>query len=506
MQWWKLEAPERRRFALLAGGGLIYVLPILLADRYYQDDLARAVYGAGGWVGDGRPLTEWIMELLAGGGSTVIDVSPLPLLLGVAVLAYAMTLYARQAFPALRGSALATVSLGFVLTNPFALANLSYKFDCLTMLLAVAICFVLYALPATLGGPRLAVAGAVCAVLVMSLYQPGAGMFLVLAGVWGVFWLVDWLGSGEPLRGRLPCLWPEVWRLGGIGAGALVYLKGIAPRLMNQEGWQQNASQTVGGIGALRTMVSHLLEGARYIETRLLQFPVAYRTALLLAVAGAVAAALWRFWRQSKAAPVRKLLGCLLLLAAPFAVLLASYLPLTALQSVPFAPRLLLAAGGAMLFIGLLWLRALPHRRAVAGVLLGACLFCQFCYGYAYGNALKCQKDYEVYLVTQIAHDCETINSAETYDQLSFMGDPPSPRQMQQFTNMYPLFGELILPYFNNSNWIGGAWVYHYLQHGLKIVDLTDADKAACTDENRLLQNSLYDCYRSGNKILISFR
>ena len=80
MDWWKLDAPSRRRVALLAAGGLLYVLPILLADRYYQDDLARSLYGATGWAGDGRPLTEWLMELLAGGSSTIVDLSPLPML------------------------------------------------------------------------------------------------------------------------------------------------------------------------------------------------------------------------------------------------------------------------------------------------------------------------------------------------------------------------------------------------------------------------------------------
>lgn len=53
--WWKLEGPDRRRFGLLAAGGLLYVLPILLADRYYQDDLARSLYGATGWAGMAVP-------------------------------------------------------------------------------------------------------------------------------------------------------------------------------------------------------------------------------------------------------------------------------------------------------------------------------------------------------------------------------------------------------------------------------------------------------------------
>ena len=35
----------------------LYVLPIILANRYYNDDLSRALYGLTGWNGDGRPIT-----------------------------------------------------------------------------------------------------------------------------------------------------------------------------------------------------------------------------------------------------------------------------------------------------------------------------------------------------------------------------------------------------------------------------------------------------------------
>lgn len=505
MNWWKLEAPERRRFGLLAVGSLIYVLPILLADRYYQDDLARSLYGATGWAGDGRPLTEWIMELLAGGGTTIVDLSPLPMLLGLAALAYAMTLYARQAFPGLRQSRLATLALGLVLAQPFAMANLSYKFDCLTMLLALAFCFLLYALPSTLSGPWLALAGAVAALLVMDLYQPAAGMFLVLAGIWLVFRLLQWLGGRELPGGWWKELGPELWRLGGVALGAVVYLLAVAPRFVDAEGWRQEASRTVGGSGTVATVVTNTLSAAYYIRERLRMAPALYRAVLVITVVGAVAAALWRFWRQSQAGPVRKALGCAVLVLSPLGVLFASYLPLIVLQNMECSARMFLACGGAMLFIGLLWLWAVPRRRAVAGVLLGACLLCQTCYLYAYGNALKSQKEYEIYLVTQIAHDCETINGAGNYTQLSFVGTAPRPREVQMICSHYPFLEELIQPCFTNSTWLGGAWVYHYLQYDLEIVGLTEEDTAACTDEHLLLQNSRYACYESGQKIVVLF-
>lgn len=307
---------------------------------------------------------------------TIANLAPLPMLLGLAALAYGLTVYAKQAFPVLRNSWVATAALGLVLAHPFAMANLSYQFDCLTMLLALTLCFVLYALPARWGGPRLALAGAAAALLVMDLYQPASGMFVVLAAIWLAFWLVDWLGSGKTVGDRLPALWVEVWRLGGVAVGALVYLVAVAPRFVDAEGWRQEASQTVGGAGTVTTVVTNILSGAYYLRERMRMTPPLYRAVLVITVMGAVAAALWRFWRQSTASPLRKAAGTVVLVGAPFGILLASYLPLVALQNMECSARMFLSYGGTMLFIGLVWLWALPKRRAVAGVLLGACLFC----------------------------------------------------------------------------------------------------------------------------------
>lgn len=509
MHWWKLETLEQRRFFLLFGGGLLYVLPILLADRYYQDDLARSLYGATGWSGDGRPLTNWLMQLLAGGRETITDLAPLPILLGLAALSYALTLYARQTLPGLRGSTAATLTLGLVLAHPFAMQNLSYKFDSFTMLLALSICIALYALPAFLSRWKLALAGAIASLVVMGLYQPASGMFLVLAGVWLTFWLLDWLGNGTPIRERLPSFWTEVWRLGGVGAGALFYLLVLVPRLVDPVGWRQEASQTVSGPSTAATLVTNILSAAYYIRERMRQTPPLYRVILFITVLGAVSTAVWQFWRSSKGGLFQKLAGCIVLVGAPVGLLLASYLPLVFLQNMGCSPRMFLAYGGAMLFIGLLWLRAAQSRRITAmlgGVLVGLCLFCQTCYMYAYGTALKSQKAYEVYLVGQIVHDCEVLNQDHTYKQLSFIGTAPRPQQVQMICSQYPYFNELILNNFDNSTWIGGAWVYHYMQYDLEITNITPEDEIACASSAPLAANARYGCYENGDKLIIVFR
>jgi hypothetical protein len=49
-------------FALILYG--LVLLPILLSNRYHLEDISRLIGGDYGWVGEGRPLTAFLMMAL----------------------------------------------------------------------------------------------------------------------------------------------------------------------------------------------------------------------------------------------------------------------------------------------------------------------------------------------------------------------------------------------------------------------------------------------------------
>lgn len=505
MDFFRLDKQARRLFAVLAAAGGVYVLPLLLADRPYQDDLARGLYGSTGWDGDGRPLVTVLMQFLCGGGEGVVNLAPLPLILAVLTLCLALVLYARETLPDCLGRPLTAPVLLLVLLNPFAMANLSYQFDSFSMFFALSLAFVLYALPHGLAGPWLAAAGFAAGLLVMACYQPAAGMLLVLGAVELFFWA---------LGARKDALRRELWRLGGVGAGALVYLTLVAPRFVDQQGWRSEASRVVSGPGTLKLLFNNLVSGAYYIRERLRLAPVLYRWALGLFAVTAVAAFLVRYLRTAGVSRGRRAAGCLVILLSPLAVLAASYLPLVFLQTMELSARMFLPFGGVLLFLGILLLRAFPQGApsaaarwgcGLAGLALGLFVLFQYSYMAAYGTALKSQKEYETYLAYSIVHDVETLNRDGQYTQLSFSGTAPRCRQLQLLIGRYPFFTDLVPVYFSNSTWIGGAWVYYYLQYDWEITDLTDADTAALAQQP-VLACTRYACFVNGDKILVQFR
>lgn len=174
-----IEQKDRALFAALTVMYGIYVLPILLANRLYQDDLSRSLLGVTGWNNDARPLTEQIVIWLCG-GSPINDIHPLPLLLSVLLLAYTVTLYAKRyqlgdshMFPA--------ICIGFlVIANPFLLSNLSYRFDCFTMILALCATILPYVVPVKKALWKVFLFSLFMCLITLTTYQPACGIYISL--------------------------------------------------------------------------------------------------------------------------------------------------------------------------------------------------------------------------------------------------------------------------------------------------------------------------------------
>ena len=124
----KMQNRDKIVFRGLLILNLVYVLPIIIANRYYNDDLPRSLYGATRWNGDGRPLVEVIIKILCM-NTTINSIAPLPLILGVLFFSYVLSMYIKQYFGETYHDYIKILGSFFVIANPFMLANLSYHYD-----------------------------------------------------------------------------------------------------------------------------------------------------------------------------------------------------------------------------------------------------------------------------------------------------------------------------------------------------------------------------------------
>lgn len=479
---------------------ILYVFPVILADIYYNDDLARTYYGATGWNGDGRPLAEQLIKLLCG-GLPITDLAPLPLILATVFLTYMIIVYTKENLNSYLDNPFLILVLLSIITNPFSMSNLTYRFDCIFMFISLGIPFLIFAIPKSVSCFKVFSGSFLACLIMLSMYQPTIGMCFVLFAISMVISVI----SSE--KKHFSFLW-EVWRIGGIGAGAIVYKYIIANYFIDKSanGWRYAASQVVElDFDSIRIVCQNIIAYCRYVKEYLNQITGLNKCALVFTVVLSIIVILSQYMKDRRKG-WRVFLDFLLIGLSPMIVFAVTFLPLTLLSVLSIKSRVFISFGGFLFYIGILILRTSKPWKTVISIAFTVCIFSHFVYMYTYCNAIKSQNEYEKYLVYNIAHDLETLNYNGDFNTLSFMGDTPKAVQTQRILNKYPFFNEIVPVNFGNSTWIEGVWVYHYLQGELSLVSIDETDQQAINKMNPILSNSIYSCYVNENRIIVWFR
>ena len=496
LNWFKLDKKSIKVFMSLVVMYAFYVLPIILADRYYNDDLGRSISGGAGWNGDGRPLTEKLLLFLCG-GEMIVDISPLPLLLGIVILGYALTVYARENLSEFKSDYVKVFALYLTITSPFMLTNLSYKYDCVSMLLALSLAFFVYSMPRNLPKWLLFVVTFVLSVFSLSMYQPAIGAFLCLALISILFLLI--FSKGNFIE--------ECVKVLGIGSGCIFYKLVIANIFISKEDWRYGASSFLSDISkeSLIKIYNHFeMLVVESIKEYVVDVP---RYILITLIALWVIASVIMIKQniENNKEKLWKIVGSIYIVFLPVFLLLAAVLPLMILETSSRKYRVLISFSILLLYFGIMACFLAKKSRILVVVLLVPYLIFSCTYVYTYGNALDGQKEYEKYLIYHIQHDIEEINCNREYNSVCISGTTPYAPQVKKISSRYGLMDNMIEPYITNTFWLGGGWMYMYMNEGLGLREPTESDMEIINSGESVRSNSLYSCYVNGETIIVRF-
>ncbi len=498
-QWFKLDKKYLELYLTICFFSLLYIFPIILADIYYLDDMARAYYGATNWSGDGRPLAERLILLLCD-GYPVTDIAPLTQIMAVFFLSYTLTVYARENMQPFSGRFMVVVVLLAIITNPFAMSNLSYRFDSIFMFIALGIPFLLFSLPKGISKIIFSFISLILCVVAMSMYQPVCGMFIALSVIDVVFAVMNSVDK-EILK-------KQVCIIAGVGIGAIVYKVTIANIfiLKDENNWRYVASQILElNFNFVSVVAANIKNCCKYIYYYAIQISPLNKLALTFVVLFTTMVFSFQYQKRNWQDGNRSAIRTIMIALSPLMVFIATFIPLTVLSSLRIKSRIFISFGAFLFFMGILLLHCSGKWRRIINVAFIICIFSHYSYMYTYCNALKSQNEYEKYLVYNIAHDLETINSKGDYSSFVFIGSTPKAKQTQNILSKYPFFAEIVPVNFGNSTWIGGVWVYHYLQGGLVLGEVNENDQQIIDSEDPILENTIYSCYANNEKIIICF-
>lgn len=484
----------------------IVLLPILRANRYYNDDLKRALIGRTGWDATGRPLTNLLMRALQCYDHATVDISPATQIGAIVVLSWIGVLIARRfAIRSAFTAALVTFPLG---GQPFFLENLSYKFDALSMSLAL-----LFALLPVIGIERTRRGwwlGVLALFASLNLYQAAINACLI-------FILLEFVLSeleDAPPRDCIRALGVRLVQA-AVAMAAYELIVGI-----HINGWVKRKSQTIHDIQHWGQIGRNIADFSDFVGSSFnahwWQYfaPVLVVLGLCPIVVGVRYAMHWRrsqpIWRFAML-----LVGNMLV---PVVALLFVLGPMLVLSAPPVVPRVLLGIG-ALLASALVIARAaferwnLSAKWVISVSAFMAIGFC--CIASAYGNAMAEQKAYEERIAAGLADDLAALGAPRSMRTILLIGEAGYSPITAHICEQFPIVGQLVPTYIaEDDTFHTHIFLRYFLPEFVDLRLMTDgASQARASDLRQKIAalvpvrvTAAYSLYVTDDVAVVAFR
>lgn len=164
---------------------VLYVIPIMIADYDYLDDIGRNQFGYG-WHHDGRFLSTLLGKIWSL-NDAIVSIFPYSLIASALVLGF--TGYILVSLLGIEKDRLVKWSSLFIITAPVYLGNLVFKFDCLPMslsLLAVVFPYIFYDTRV-----KFFIVSTVGVFISLGLYQASATVYLIAGSIFLIQGLIN---------------------------------------------------------------------------------------------------------------------------------------------------------------------------------------------------------------------------------------------------------------------------------------------------------------------------
>jgi len=437
------ERGESKLFVILLALYFLILYPILRANRYYNDDLKRALIGHTGWDSNGRPLTTLLMRLLQCYDSALVDISPLTQIGAVALLAWVGVLIARRY--ALRSPWLAALIVFPLGAQPFYLENLSYKFDALSM--SVAVWLALLPLLSIGQSRRGWWLGVLALFGSLGFYQPAINLYLI-------FLLLDVALAqlrDEPLSAWLKQFLLRVLQ---IGVAVLAYQLIIGIHI---HGWVGRESQKIHSLSQLPLVATNIAGFYRFIASCFDRQWWNYFLPLLLVLATfpIIVGTRYALTQRPRHALWIKAALVIVGILLPLLALLCLAGPMLFLLTPELEPRVMMGVG-ALLVAGLILMQAAlaQWRRSSGWTLAAACMLAlgMCVLASAYGNALGEQKAYEDRIASSLADDLLDLRASHGIRHFLLEGAIGFSPITQHAAEEFPMIKLLISPYIESGD------------------------------------------------------
>ncbi|HEI8775491.1 glucosyltransferase domain-containing protein [Enterobacter cloacae] len=418
-----------------------YSLPILSSPVLYGDDMGRALLGYSLWGGIGRPLADYVMNILSF-GTQMVDMSPLPQMLGVACVALTAAMLCNKTGISNNVNAIVTSIL--IIGNPFFLANLSFKFDalpmCFSLLLAYSAVHVIDHKIYRIFSPVLVVA-------FLSLYQASLPVFMVSTVIFVVYMVTTKVESK-----RIGYF--ILMSVSSLIIGYLIYSIFIASVFLTDPYSIKHSGIT---LDVQKVVSNAVLYGELIWQMMLGWQAIAF---IILGISALVSASLlaYRYYSGSSRS-VACICISMMIIASPFISVILSVLPLLFLENPVVTPRVFIGMSMAMASWYVLVVLSTKSRFSWV-IAAPLCLF-MFVFCYTFSNANKQQFEFEKEIASKIGDDVSEMDDSSSLDQIVFFGREPMSPLLRSAYKKFPVMYAFVPQHMNTTSWVGYITLRH---------------------------------------------
>lgn len=463
---------------------MIYIMPVVLADRYYVDDLNRAVLGYTWWSLNGRPLADLVM-IAINFNSSLSDISPLTQIFGV--LSLLIIPYYLHKVVRLKSVTITILASLSVLACPLFLETISYSFDSFPMMLSVSFMFIPFCYTGNKTSIRLLLS-LIGVVSALSLYQAALSVYVAVA-------LIDFVRRDASKKSFLVLTFDAI----AFVISNILYKVFIADYFV-KGAYSVNKSKALDLLSTEgRNIAYNNFDQFLHYTGIALGKPYKIAGLLLLAlfIIKCIILIINNLRNKSFLASAKNVIALL----SPFIFALCLYSPLSILELPAFNARVLMAFG--MLTIIL----AQPLSRdenciiiKLKSMLLAVMIIYSFSVCFAYGNGMQKQNEYDLQVVTSIANDVSG-NDIEKFHIFGTLRMSPVTSRILK-NNAY--LSSLILPYMTDkASWRTGIFMANNFLFD-KYTPNNSGVKSC--DQNNSVNRGSYEFEVRGSKGIICFK
>lgn len=413
--------------------GFLYILPILITNSSYYDDIGRSVYGYFSWGIDGRPLSDVIFSTLDL-GYPATDIAPFPQIMSVLLLStlcYFIHLYLN---PNHKYGWLVFTPIFF---SPFYIQNLSFRFDSLTMSLSL----ISAAIPLFFmrGKKTTLLLVSVLSVLTsLCIYQASLSVFVSIVCLYVIFSINNGCNSYEIIK-------TSVITFIGMLIGYAIYLKIIIPLFVTSD-YATTYNHMISSADDFTHNISLTLDVLGSFFTGYIAY--IFLAIVIISLLG-LASVIKKSFLTGKNTPDR-VLRILIIASIIILMFLCIPGPGLALKQMPLGPRVFIGFGFSIsLILSLISFISEKHQ-AKLNIIPCILIVVSFSYIATFSNALKSQEKLTERVIDGVINDITKIgfNDVKT---ITIDGKMPYSPTAYKATNKLPLLKNLVPSYFDGS-------------------------------------------------------